>query len=177
MEKDPQKASYKEAVRTKKIALSAVLMALGVLLASFLWIPIGPTKVFPGQHIVNAIAGILLGPFYALFIALVIGIIRKSLGWGTIFAFPGGLPGGVVVGILNKYIKKTDYAALAEPLGTVLIGGTISALFFAPLIGVAPNIAFFWIAFAVSCIPGSIMGLIILKILRKTGILNEFLEE
>jgi energy coupling factor transporter S component ThiW len=165
------------AVQTKKIALSAVLIALGVLLASFLSIPVGPTKVFPGQHMVNAIAGVLLGPFYAVFIALVIGIIRNSLGLGTIFAFPGGLPGGFIVGILHRYLKKTDYAALSEPLGTVVIGATISALIFAPLVGAAPDIAFFWIAFAASCIPGSILGFIILKILRKTGILEEFLEE
>ncbi|WP_287585717.1 energy coupling factor transporter S component ThiW [Candidatus Borrarchaeum sp.] len=177
MERGLQKNKYTEVVETKKIALSAVLIALGVLLASFLWFPIGPTKVFPGQHIVNAIAGILLGPLYAVFIALVIGIIRNSLGWGTIFAFPGGLPGGFVVGIIYKYLKKTDYAALAEPLGTVIIGATISALIFAPLIGATPNITFFWIAFAASCIPGSVLGFIILKILRKSGILDEFLEE
>lgn len=169
--------SYRKALDTRKIALSAVLIALGVLLASFLWLPVGPAKVFPGQHIVNAIAGILLGPFYAVFIALVIGIIRNSLGWGTIFAFPGGLPGGFIVGIIYRYLKKTDYAALAEPLGTVVIGATLSAWIFAPLIGVGGTLTFFWIAFAASCIPGAIVGFIILKILRKSGILEEFLEE
>ena len=92
------------------------------------------------------------------------------LGLGTLHAFPGGVPGGLVVGLVYRYVKRSDLAAFTEPLGTVVIGATISALVVAPYLGKAFTVAFWWIAFAASSIPGSIIGFVILKSLRATGI-------
>jgi len=157
------------ALSTKKIALVAVLVAVTVILSP-IYFPIGSSKCQPAQHMINGIAGVLLGPWYAAVMALFTGVIRNMLGWGTLHAFPGGIPGALVVGIIHRYIKKTDFAALAEPLGTVVIGATISALVIAPYLGKAFTIAFWWIAFAASSIPGSIIGFLVLKSLRLTGI-------
>jgi len=159
---------------SNKIVLSAILIALGVTIAPFLYIPFLTTKAYPGQHMVNAIAGVLLGPLWAALIATVIGVIRNAMGVGTIYAFPGGIPGGVIVGIFAYIIKRVkpeavDYAALTEPIGTVLIGGTLSVYMVAPLIGdlkVAGALIPIWVLFALSSIPGSVFGLIILKVLR-----------
>jgi len=111
-----------------------------------------------------------LGPWYAALMALFTGIIRNMLNLGTLHAFPGGIPGAIVVGIVYRYILKKDYAALTEPLGTVVIGATISALVVAPYLGKAFTVAFWWTAFAASSIPGSILGFIVLKSLRLSGI-------
>jgi len=160
--------SINGSLTTRKIALAAVLTALAVILGS-LSIPVGVVKVAPSQHMINVLAGILLGPWYAVVRALMTATIRFGFGFGTIFAYPGSVFGGLVVGLVYRYVRKTDYAALMEPLGTVVIGATLSALFFAPYIGSSLTLSFFWIAFAASCIPGAILGFIILKLIRRAG--------
>lgn len=47
----------------KKLAVSAMLVALAVSLSSFA-IPIGASKCFPIQHLANVVAGVFLGPRY-----------------------------------------------------------------------------------------------------------------
>jgi energy coupling factor transporter S component ThiW len=153
---------------TRKIALAVVLMTLGVVLGS-LSIPIGVTKVAPAQHMINAVAGVLLGPWYAVVMGLITATIRIGLGVGTVYAYPGSVFGGLVVGLVYRYVKRTDYAALLEPLGTVVIGASLSALVVSPLMGGTATLAFFWTAFAASCIPGSILGFIVLKAVRRVG--------
>ncbi|RLG69005.1 energy coupling factor transporter S component ThiW [archaeon] len=153
-------------METKLLVQLSLYTAVGVFLASFLWFPAGPTKCFPGQHIVNAVTGVLLGPIYASIVALLIGIIRNLVGWGTIFAFPGGIPGAIVVGVFSLLFKhrRRHLAALSEPLGTVLIGGTLSTL----IIGMnLSTLLFIWSSFAISSVPGSIIGFIILTSIRR----------
>ena len=165
-------------VNIKKVSLATVLIALGVVLAPYLWFPILDTKAYPGQHLVNAIGGVLLGPFWAAFIALCVGIIRMSLGIGTIFAIPGGMPGGVVVGcfywLLRKYAGRyAEVAAFTEPIGTIFIGGTIAVYIFAPLAGRTMLLIPIWVGWALSCIPGATFGFITLIALRIAGIRKE----
>ena len=157
-----------QATSTRKIALAIVLMSLGVVLGS-LSIPIGVTKVAPAQHMINVLAGILLGPLYAVVMALITATMRIMLGVGTIYAYPGSVFGGLVVGLAYKYVRRTDYAALLEPLGTVVIGASLSAIVVSPIMGGSATLLFFWTAFAASCIPGSVLGLIVLKALRRAG--------
>ena len=166
---EQQENAASNSLRTRKLALATVLTALAVALGS-LSIPVGVVKVAPSQHMINALAGILLGPWDAVIMALMVATIRVGLGVGTIFAYPGSVFGGLVVGLAYRYAKKTDYAALLEPLGTVVIGATLSATIFAPYIGSTLTLSFFWVAFAASCIPGAILGFIILKLLRRTGL-------
>jgi len=159
---------------TRRVALAAVLTALAVVLGS-LSVPLGPVKVAPSQHMVNVLAGVLLGPWYAVVMALMAATIRYGFGFGTIFAYPGSLFGGLVVGLVYRYVRRTDYAALLEPLGTVVVGATLSGFVFAPYIGSSLTLSFFWLAFAASCIPGAVLGLIVLKVLRRAGIDKYFI--
>ena len=158
---------------TKRITLAAVLVAVTVVLSPINF-PVGTTKCYPAQHMINGIAGVLLGPWYAALMALATGIIRNMLNMGTLYAFPGGIPGALVVGLVYKYVKETDYAALFEPLGTVVIGATVSALVFAPWQGHNLTMSFFWVAFAASSIPGAFLGFFILKSLRAVGVTKFF---
>jgi energy coupling factor transporter S component ThiW len=167
----PQESTLSTASTTKKISLASVLIALTVALSGF-YIPIGTTKVFPAQHMINGIAGVLLGPWWAALMATGTGTIRNILGLGTLYAFPGGIPGALVVGLIHRYLKKTDLAALSEPLGTVVIGATLSALILAPIQGHSLTMWFFWTAFAASSIPGSILGYIVLKALRRLNLVE-----
>ncbi|HUV33342.1 MAG TPA: energy coupling factor transporter S component ThiW [Candidatus Desulfaltia sp.] len=157
-----------KAPSTRRIALAAVLSALTVALSP-LYIPLGATKCFPAQHMMNAVAGVLLGPWYAAAMALATGTIRNMFNLGTLYAYPGGIPGALVVGLTHRYLKKMDVAALAEPLGTVVIGATLSALLLAPALGHSMTLYFFWVAFAASSVPGSVLGYLVIKTVRRLG--------
>lgn len=164
-----------------RITLAAILVALGVSLSIFPGsIPVGPTKVFPFQHMVNVIAGIMLGPAYAGGIAAMTGMIRIGIGTGTFFALPGGIPGGIVVGIVFRYLIRRDLAGLTEPIGTAL-GALISAFFVAPALGTGPLPPFlgltaqwqlFTIFFLMSSVPGAVLGYLVTIALRRRGILE-----
>jgi energy coupling factor transporter S component ThiW len=155
-------------VDSRPVALAAVLIAVATALSP-LSIPVGPTKVFPIQHMTNAIAGVLLGPVYAVFIAVVVGILRNALGTGTFFAFPGGIPGALVVGLLHKYLVKKDFTAFSEPVGTS-VGGAVSWLIVqAGFIKSSLSLLGFISAFLASSIPGSILGFIVLVMIRRSG--------
>ena len=179
----------------RKISLLIALTAVGVIIAPLAWFPFISTKAFPGQHLVNAIAGVLLGPWLAAIAAILIGIIRNALGIGTIYAFPGGVPGAIVVGLAylltrnarNPLVRYS--AALLEPIGTVLIGGTLSIFIVAPAVGdirllgaieqygLYSFLPIFWAGWAASSVPGSIIGYLVLLTLDKSGLLGQLLPQ
>ncbi len=148
------------------LAYTGLFVALGVV-ASGIHIPVGPVKVFPFQHALNVLSGILIGPWYGTLAAFLTGVLRIMLGTGTIFALLGGIPGVVVVGCFYHYWQKSDWVGLLEPVGTGPIGATLSAYIVAPLVGRVGTLLFFQSAFLLSSIPGSIIGLLLVKALRK----------
>lgn len=179
-------------VRLRKIGLISVFSALGVVIAPFLWFPFLGTKAYPGQHMINSILGVLLGPFWAGAAAVIIGLIRNALGIGTIYAFPGGIPGGLVVGAVHWILRRVRrgklplVSALFEPIGTVLIGATLSLFLVAPWIGdprllsqlekgPLTALILLWSGWTLSSVPGSLFGFIILLALDRIGINREAL--
>ena len=153
-------------ITTIKISLSAIYIALGVVLSyfnPFKDIVIFGAKINPFAHMINAIAGVTLGPVYAILIAIVIATIRFSLGWGTILAFPGGITGAIVVSIAAKLLKDKFkvYAAFTEPIGTVFIGGTISAFL------INTSVLSMWFIFFLSSIVGAVIGYLLIIALAK----------
>lgn len=158
----------------KKAVLAGVLSAFGVIISPLLSFPVLAFKVFPGQHLVNAIAGVLLGPWWAALIAVIVGTIRIALGTGTVFAYPGGIPGALVVGFTSWLLRKAgvreELAALSEPLGTVFVGGTIATYLVAPIVGRSLTLYATWLSWAMSSIPGCLVGYFILEGLRRIGI-------
>ena len=155
-----------------KSAMSAVLAVLGVLLNLlniFAYIGV-EMKIFLFAHTINAIAGVWLGPIYAIITATIIAIIRLATGLGTINAFTGGIPGAAVVGIISwllrnrKNKKLKEYTAFLEPIGTIFIGASLSYYVFMDQMF---TLSFWWGAFAISCIPGCIIGYIVIILMRK----------
>ncbi|RLE81624.1 MAG: energy coupling factor transporter S component ThiW [Thermoprotei archaeon] len=172
-------------VRLRKAATSALLTALAVVIAPWLWFPVLGSKAYPGQHLINAIAGVLLGPWWATLIAFMTGIIRMTLGIGTIYSMPGGIPGALIVGLCYEAFKRTkihekaEIAALLEPIGTVIIGGTLTLYVVAPAIGdprtMAKPLLILWSGWALSSVPGSVLGFIILQALKRANITRKTL--
>lgn len=173
-----------------RISLISIFTALGVVLSPF-WIPVLTSKAFPIQHMINALAGVLLGPIDALLIAFLIGVIRVSLNLGTVYAFPGGLPGGLVVGLFymlfKRFFKRSTAMKISiwtEPIGTVLIGASLSLLLVAPLIGdikmlelISKNfflgLLILYLGWGVSSFSGVILAFIIIVFLDRIGLVEK----
>jgi len=179
---------------TLNLALAACFTALGVAIAPFLNFPFLGTRAFPGQHFVNALSGVILGPWWGALIAALIGVVRNLLGVGTVFAFPGGIPGALVVGLAYRATRRLRWrrlryaAALLEQVGTVPIGATISLFLVAPLmgwrpllsameaLGPIPALLALWFGWSISSVTGSAMGYIALLILDRMGLMGKLPE-
>lgn len=165
---------------TKRIAAAGIFIAVGVFLSAinpFGYFFIFGTKINPFAHIINALTGVLLGTISSCITALGIATLRFSTNIGSIHAFHGGISGALVVGGISYFLRKkfpkyVELAALFEPLGTIFIGGTIGHLIstFPDNIFVIESLFTFWGLFALSCIPGSIIGFIILMALKAAKI-------
>lgn len=152
----------------KKAVLAGVLAAAGVVL-SVVSIPMGPTKCFPFQHSINVIAGVLLGPWWALGAAFVTSLIRNMAGTGSLFAFPGSMFGAFLAGLAARMLPERlkIAAACAEPFGTGIIGAWASAAVVAPMMGKSLGFTFFSGSFLMSSVPGAIIGAGVLYCLKK----------
>jgi len=164
----------KDLILTLKIAMASVFIAVGITLSylnPFGYFLLFGTKINPFTHLINVITGVLIGVTFSSITALGIASIRFSAGIGTIHAFHGGVSGAVVVGIASHILwkkkpKYVEYAAFTEPIGTVFIGGTITALIQGFTLA---NLLFFWWLFMLSSVVGSALGFIVLKILKRSG--------
>lgn len=157
-------------METKKVARAVILVAIAVALSP-LFIPVGISKCFPAQHMVNVLSGVMLGPAYAVAIATIAGIIRNMLGLGTILAFPGGMIGALLAGLAYRASKNIYFAGLGEVVGTGILGSLASVWIVAPLfMGKTVALAALMIAFSVSTVGGTIIGIIALHLLRQGGI-------
>ncbi len=164
---------------TKKVAAIAIFIAVGLVLSfinPFAYFTIFGTKINPFAHFFNAITGVLIGLTSSCITALGIASLRFSLSIGTIHAFHGGITGAVVVGTISYFLRKNypkylEFAALAEPIGTVFLGGTIGHLI-APIgtIFTVESLYIYWSLFALSSIPGAIMGFLVLVVLKRAKI-------
>jgi energy-coupling factor transport system ATP-binding protein len=157
-------------MKTKRVALAVILSAIAVAFSP-VFIPVGIAKCFPAQHMVNVLAGVMLGPLYAVCIAAVAGIIRNILGIGTLLAFPGGMIGAFLAGLAYKAFKNMYLAGVGEVIGTGFFGALASAWIVAPVfMGKAMALGTLIIAFSISTLGGSAIAIVALHILRRAGI-------
>ena len=157
-------------MKTKIIARAVILVAIAVALSPF-FIPVGISKCFPAQHMVNVLSAVMLGPAYAVGIATIAAIIRNILGLGTLLAFPGGMIGAFLAGLAYQLSKNIYVAGLGEVIGTGLLGSLVSVWIVAPLLlGKTMALATLMIAFSVSTLGGTIIGILALHVLRKGGV-------
>ncbi|SNZ02766.1 energy coupling factor transporter S component ThiW [Terribacillus aidingensis] len=154
-------------MQTKKLTLMAVLVAIGVLGAQFIWFPAGVARAFPVQHAVNVITAVLLGPVPAVAVAFVIGLVRNMLGLGSLLAFPGGIIGALLAGLFYRFFKRKGAAAIGEMIGTGVFGSLLSVPIANLLMGQEAGALAFVPGFLASSITGALLGWLLLKRLNK----------
>ena len=112
-------------VQVRKLVLAALLIAVGVV-CSPLSIPVGASKCFPVQHMVNVLAAVMLGPWYGTGMAFITSLIRVLVGTGSLLAFPGSMCGALLCGLLYQRFKNLPLTYVGEVFGTSVIGGLLA---------------------------------------------------
>jgi energy coupling factor transporter S component ThiW len=160
-------------MQTRKLTLSALLVALGTIAGNLIYIPVGAAKCFPVQHTINVLSAVLLGPWYGVANAFLISLLRNILGTGSPMAFPGSMIGAFLAGIMYLKFGKKLYAVGGEIFGTGILGGLLAFPIAKLLLGKDIAAFYFILPFLISTIGGSIIGYVILKILEKNYILKK----
>jgi energy coupling factor transporter S component ThiW len=149
--------------QTRLLTTMAIFVAIGTIGAQLLWFPAGIAKAYPVQHAVNVMAAVTLGPGPAVAVAFMIGLLRNLLGLGTLLAFPGGMIGAFLAGILYQRFRKNGIAVLGEAIGTGVIGSLSAVPFAILLMGSSVGAFAFLPSFLISSISGGLIGWFILS--------------
>lgn len=155
----------------RKLVLTALFAALGVVLSAFS-IPVGVSKCFPIQSMLNVLAGVLLGPAYAVCMAFITSLLRVLLGTGSLLAFPGSMIGALCSGLLYQRFHKFWGAYLGEALGTGVLGALAAYPVAVLLLSAKAAVFAYVIPFSVSSFVGSAISVALLELMKKTKILN-----
>lgn len=176
------KPNYKTQI--VKLAIAGVLIALGAVLSGTFSFPIGATKCAPFQHMVNVLAGVILGPWYAVGMAFITSLLRIANGTGTLFAFPGSMIGALCSGLAFRYILnkkpievRIPVAVIGEVFGTGIIGAMATYPIAVFILGNTDTTLYAnIIPFLVSTAVGSVIAAILVFALAKTGVINQFIK-
>lgn len=153
-------------ITVKKTVTAAMLVALTVSLSSFA-IPIGASKCYPVQHLVNVVCAVFLGPGYGVMAAFCTSFIRNLLGTGSLLAFPGSMVGAFLCGIVYQKTHKLILTYIGEVIGTGLIGGMLCFPVAALLMGKEAALFTYVMPFLMSTACGTIMAAILVGALEK----------
>lgn len=155
----------------KKLVVGGMLTALAVALST-LSIPIGASKCFPVQHLVNVLAGVFLGPVYGVAMAFCTSLIRNLMGTGSLLAFPGSMVGALLCGLAYRRTGSLKAAYLAEIVGTGILGGTLCYPVAAFLMGKEVAVFFYVVPFLMSTVCGTAIAALLIAVLNRSGALG-----
>lgn len=158
----------------KKLTMAAMLVALAVACSPFS-IPIGASKCFPVQHLVNIVGGVFLGPWYSMAAAFCTSLIRNLMGTGTLLAFPGSMCGAFLCGYLYRKWRRLPLAYAGELFGTAVIGGLLAYPMATLVMGKEAALFAYVLPFFVSSAGGTIIATVIVTILVKNKVLDQVL--
>lgn len=159
----------------KKLAASGMMVALIIALSGF-YIPVGASKCFPVQHMMNILAAVLLGPFWGVGIAFCASFIRNLLGTGTLMAFPGSIVGAFCCGIVFAKTKKYLPTFIAEVMGTGVLGGLLAYPVAVYLMGKEAAVFTYVVPFLVSTLGGTIIAALLIGIFARMHVINQLRE-
>lgn len=155
-----------------RMVVLAVMVAIGVVISPILRIE----GMCPTAHLVNIVCAVLMGPWYSLLCATLIGIIRMSFMGIPPLALTGAVFGAFLSGLLYRVSKgKLIFAVLGEVVGTGIIGAIISY----PVMAFIMNReGLTWLFYVPSFLCGTLIGgsvaFLFLRRLARMGMLPRF---
>lgn len=106
-----------------KLTVLSMLIALGVVISPILRVE----GMCPMAHFINIVCSVLLGPWYSLLCATLIGIIRMATMGIPPLALTGAVFGAFLSGVFYRLSKgKIICAVVGEIIGTGIIGAIVS---------------------------------------------------
>ena len=153
---------------SKKLIVTAMLAALAYVLNTMVVFP----AMAPFQHFVNVLAVYLLGPWYGMAAAFLCGSLRMLSG-RTIMAVTGGIVGPLLSGYIYKKTQNIYLLALGEAIGSGVFGALLSYPFMVAFYGMkGGNWGHLIPFFLPSAAMGSLLGLAVLLLLKKSHLLH-----
>ena len=165
-----------KSVQVRKLVLAALLIAVGVV-CSPLSIPVGASKCFPVQHMVNVLAAVMLGPWYGVGMAFATSLIRVLVGTGSLLAFPGSMCGALLCGLIYQHWKNLPLTYVGEVFGTSVIGGLLAYPVATLIMSQEAAVFAYVVPFLVSTVGGTIIAAVLIFALKKTKVLDRFLND
>ena len=166
-------AKQRGAISTRKMVLTGMLACLAFVLNTCVYFP----SMAPFQHFVDVVAAVLLGPWYACAAAFLCGIMRMMTG-RTIQAVVGAIFGPILGGLLYRKFKNFWVVVIGETVGTGLLGAMTAYPLMKAFYGLDAQSPFYYIPFYTpSAVVGALMGVAVLLILQKTGVLRRMQEQ
>jgi len=108
--------------RLQKLTYLSMMIALDVVLSPLFRIE----GMAPMSSVMNVLAGVLMGPFYATVMAFVCGVLRMTLLGIPPLALTGAVFGAIFAGIAYRIRPVVPAAMIGEILGTGIIGSLLS---------------------------------------------------
>lgn len=131
----------KERMNTFRMVMLATMVAIGVVISPILRIE----GMCPTAHLINIVCSVLMGPWYSLLCATMIGIIRMMFMGIPPLALTGAVFGAFLSGVLYQASKgRIICAVIGEVIGTGIIGSLVSYPVMAFLMGREGLTAFFY---------------------------------
>lgn len=168
----------------RKLAAAAVFAACAVA-GSLFSFPFLGARCSPVQHLVNIVAGVYLGPWYALGAAFCASLIRNIMGLGSLMAFPGSMVGAFLSGAMFHWVFRGRALALRLPMayigelfGTSVIGGMLSyPLAYLILHNEEATLFGFVFPFFASSVVGTVIAAVIVTSLKRVKAVDGFFGE
>jgi energy coupling factor transporter S component ThiW len=155
--------------RLLKTIMLSMLVAMGVVISPILRIE----GMCPMAHFINITCAVLLGPWYALLCATLIGVIRMMFMGIPPLALTGAVFGALLSGLLYQASNgKLIWAVIGEVIGTGIIGAIVSYPVMAFICGKAGLTWLFYVPLFISgTLIGGTIAYFFLTALSKSGML------
>ncbi len=152
----------------KKLML-AMMVAMGVVISPILRIE----GMCPMAHFINILCSVILGPWYSLLCATLIGVIRMFLMGIPPLALTGAVFGAILSGVLYRVSKgNLICAVIGEVIGTGIIGAIVSYPVMALIMGRTGLTWMFYVpSFIIATLIGGTIAFVFLGSLSKIGML------
>ena len=155
--------------RLIKMTFLAMMIAIGVVISPILRVE----GMCPMAHLINIVCSVMMGPWYSLVCATLIGIIRMMFMGIPPLALTGAVFGAFLSGMLYRVSGgRMIFAVVGEGIGTGIIGAIVSYPVMAFLMGRGGLSLMFYVpSFICGTLIGGSVAFIFLKYLNKAKML------